>query len=343
MRMNKKDGRALKHSTREEIRKRAVYRVLDGESPEDVIDSLGFHRSCIYEWLAKYREGGEQALLTNEIKGRPKSFPDEYADRLRDLIKQNPTQLDFHDALWTRDMIRDLLWSEFRVDVSERTVSNILKRFGITAQKPKLKAYEQDPKEVKEWLEVHWPAIRKEAKKRNAVVYFGDEAALRSEEHSGKTWGIKGETPVVPKTGQRYGINLISAISPQGRLRFMVTEKRVNADTFIEFLKRLLTNSDRPIFLILDGHPVHRSKKVKQFVESTKGDLTLYFLPKYSPELNPDELVWNYLKNGHTRRKIFDSKADMKLFAHSVLRSIQKNVDLLKRFFRETYVSYIIS
>ena len=341
--MKNKDGRALPHAVREEIRKRAVARVLAGESPEVVISSLGFHRSCIYDWLSKYEAAGEQGLQTRPIAGRPRKFSDEHADRLRELIKVNPLQLDFHDALWTREMIRELLKKEFGVEVSERSVGNILARLDITVQRPRFKAYEQDPEVVKQWLEETWPAIQEEAKRRKATVYFGDESAIRSDFHRGTTWGVKGETPLVPKTGRRFSINMLSAVSPRGKLRFMVTESRVNAGVFIEFLKRLLHNAKRPIYLIVDGHPTHKAKKVRKFVDGTQGKLKLFYLPPYSPELNPDELVWNHIKSHRLGRTVADTKETLKALAHSALRSLQRSTRLIQRFFHEEHVQYILA
>ena len=167
--------------------------VLAGESPEVVIASLGFHRSCIYDWLQQYRRRGEAGLTTRPIPGRPRKFDDVlWAEELRELVRSDPRQLDFHDALWARGMIRELLRRQFRVKVSERTVSNIRKRLDITVQRPRLKAVEQDPEVVQNWLNEEWPKIRAQAKAANAVVYFGDESNLRSDAHRGTTWGVKG-------------------------------------------------------------------------------------------------------------------------------------------------------
>ena len=205
-------------------------------------------------------------------------------------------------------MIRELLGRHFRAKVSERTVGNILKRLDITVQRPRLKAVERDPGIVQRWLNEDWPAIRAAAKADNAVIFFGDESKLRSDAHRGTTWGVKGETPVVPKTGRRFSLNLISAVSPLGELRFMVTDQRVNASVFIDFLRRLLVNAERPIYLVLDGHPVHRSKKVRDFVERQDGRLKLFLLPPYSPELSPDELVWNVVKGQVTGKTVVEDK-----------------------------------
>jgi transposase len=192
-------------------------------------------------------------------------------------------------------------------------------------------------------LEETWPAIQREAKACGATVYFGDEANMRSDYHKGTTWGLKGQTPVVEKTGQRFSINMLSAISPRGALRFMLTEERVNATVFIAFLKRLLHGAEQPIFLILDGHPVHRSRAVRAFEESTQGKLKIFLLPGYSPDLNPDELVWHYLKRHRLARAMVETKAQLIEQARGVLRSMQKRVELLRSFFRETHVRYVIN
>ncbi|NKC14576.1 MAG: IS630 family transposase [Gammaproteobacteria bacterium] len=341
--MKKTDGRSLPHSAREAIRRHAVAQVLSGESPEKVIKALGFHRSCIYDWLSRYEQGGEQALSTGKITGRPRKCPDEYADRLRELVKTNPLQLDFHDALWTRSMIQILLKDKFGIEVSERSVGNSLSRLGMSAQRPRFKAYEQNPDQVKVWLRETWPEVQREAKRRRARVYFGDESTIRSDYHRGTTWGVRGDTPVVAKTGRRFSVNRLSAVSPKGHLRFMVTESRVTADVFIDFLRRLLHNAKRSVYLIVDGHPIHRAKKVQEFVRNSQGKLTLVLLPPYSPELNPDELVWHHVKSQRIGRTVVATKEQLMALARSVLHSLQQNTQIIKRFFYEKHVRYILN
>ncbi|NKC13183.1 MAG: IS630 family transposase [Gammaproteobacteria bacterium] len=341
--MKKTDGRSLPHSAREAIRRHAVAQVLSGESPEKVIKALGFHRSCIDDWLSRYEQGGEQALSTGKITGRPRKCPDEYADRLRELVKTNPLQLDFHDALWTRSMIQILLKDKFGIEVSERSVGNILSRLGMSAQRPGFKAYEQNPDQVKVWLRETWPEVQREAKRRRARVYFGDESTIRSDYHRGTTWGVRGDTPVVAKTGRRFSVNMLSAVSPKGHLRFMVTESRVTADVFIDFLRRLLHNAKRSVYLIVDGHPIHRAKKVQEFVRNSQGKLTLVWLPPYSPELNPDELVWHHVKSQRIGRTVVATKEQLMALARSVLHSLQQNTQIIKRFFYEKHVRYILN
>jgi transposase len=298
MKKNELDGRRLDHKTRQKIRIRAVKLVEEGHSPEQVIQALGYHRSCIYEWLSKYREGGIEALKTRAISGRPRKLKGPQLEKIYHIVtSKNPLQLKFEFALWTRDMVRDLIWCQFRVKLSLVSVGRLLKKMGLSPQKPLHRAYQQNPEQVQQWKEVDFPRIRAEASKAGADLCFGDEASVRSDFHSGTTWAPIGQTPVIQATGARFGLNMISAISPRGFFRFMTFEGRFTGETFIEFLKRLIHNAEKPIFLIVDGHPVHKGRKVKEFVESTQGKLRLFILPPYSPELNPDELVWNTVKN----------------------------------------------
>lgn len=340
--MKKRDGRALDHKTLEEFRIRAVQQVEAGESPEDVIRVLGFGRTVIYDWLAKYREGGIEALRAKPIAGRPSKLAGKQIKWLyRTITSKNPLQLRFEFALWTRGMIRDLIREQFGVRLSEVSVGRLLRKLGLSPQKPLRRAYEQDPERVQKWIDEEYPKIRALAKKERASVYFGDEAGVRSDFHSGTTWAVKGQTPVVPATGQRFGLNLISAVSPRGEMRFMIVNGRMNAGRFIEFLDRLTHNQSRPVFLIVDGHPSHRARKVSEYVRGKKGKLRLFFLPAYSPELNPDELVWNHLKNNGIGKRIIRTRDELKRVVLGHLRSLQKTPALIRSFFHQPELKYI--
>ena len=339
----KEDGRALDHKTLEEIRIRAVQSVEAGESPEDVIRTLGFGRTVIYNWLAKYREGGVDSLRAKPISGRPSKMT---GRQLRWVYKtvtgKNPLQLRFEFALWTRSMIREVIREKFGVRLSEVSVGRMLRKLGLSPQKPLRRAYERDPEFVESWRKKEFPAIRRLAKKERATVYFSDEAGVRSDFHAGTTWALKGQTPVVPATGQRFGMNLISAISPRGDFRFMTVEGRMNAEKFIEFLKRLIHNASRPVFLIVDRHPSHRAKKVLAFVRSTEGRLRLFFLPPYSPDLNPDEHVWSHLKNHGVGKRAIRSREQFRKVVLGHMRSLQRLPDLIRSFFRDPHLRYIL-
>lgn len=339
--MNSFDGRKLDHKTREAIRIRAVQRILDGESPEIIAKTLGFHRSAVYQWLKRYETDGFDGLKYSKIPGKKSTLSTVQKQKVFDIVtSKNPLQLKFPFALWTRRMVKDLILDQFGVDLSEVSVGRLLREMGLTPQRPLHRAYQQDPARVAHWLEVDYPAIQKEAKSAGATIYFGDEAGVRSDYHSGTSWAPKGKTPVVRTTGARHSLNLVSAISAQGKMRFMTVKGKLTAESFIGFLERLLKNQDKPVFLIVDGHPVHRSSRVKTFVESTEGKLKLFYLPPYSPELNPDEQVWNQLKNHRIGKMVLKSLEDMQDKVHSAMRSIQRSPALIRSFFRHKECCY---
>lgn len=338
---SKLDGRKIDHKTRETIRIRAVQQVQNGESPEAVIRALGFTRCCIYQWLAAYRAGGWDALKTGRIVGRPKKLT---AGQIRwiyqTVTSKNPLQLKFQFALWTRGMIRTILWKRYRIRLSLSSIGRLLAQLGLTCQRPLVRAFQQNPSLVKQWLKKEYPRIRAQAKREGAEIFFEDESGVRSDFHAGTTWGIKGQTPIVFSTGQRFRFNMVSAVSPKGALRFMITEKSVGASVFLEFLKRLIHGRHRKIFLIVDGHPSHRSRRVREYLRTVSEQLRLFFLPPYSPELNPDEFVWNDVKNNGVGRSFIAKKQDLKTAVLSRLRYLQKNPSHVRSFFQAENTRY---
>jgi transposase len=341
--MKKNDARRLNHKTLTELRKRAISSVHDGESPEVVARALGINRVTIYGWLARYRDGGWGALDAKKRGGRPPKLDGKALRWIyRIITRKNPEQMNFPFALWTTTMVATLIHRKFRIKVSRWSVGRLLNQLGLTVQRPMWRAYQQNPKEVERWLSEEYPKIAAKAKRLKARIFFGDEAGIRSDFHAGTTWGVRGRTPIVSTTGQRFGCNMISAVSARGDLRFMVVKGRVGAKVFIDFLKRLLRDVPGRIFLIVDGHPAHKAKLVKAFIESkkVKGRLQLFFLPPYSPELNPDEWVWNDLKNNGIGRKIITSKDQMKKEVVSHLRGLQKTSDKVRSFFQAPTTKY---
>ena len=332
--MRENDARKLDHKTLEAIRIRAVEQVQAGHSPEEVIKALGFTRGRIYEWLARYRSGGWHALKAKPLKGRPPRITGNQMKWIYNTVtRKNPLQLKFEFALWTRRMIRDLISEKFGIHLSLPSVGRLLAQLGLTCQKPLMRAFQQNPSLVEHWLREEYPRIQARAKRIGAEIFFADEAGIRSDFHSGKTWAPRGQTPIIKATGARFGFNMLSAVSPKGNMRFMVVDGRVASKQFCEFLRRLCVRATRPIFLILDGHPVHRSAKVKKVVESLKGKLQLFFLPPYSPELNPDEFVWNEVKNNGIGRMSVSGPDDMKRKVVDYLKSMQRFPELIRSFF----------
>ena len=333
--MKRRDARALDHKTLEEIRIRAVEQVQEGESPENVIRSLGFTRSCIYTWLARYRAGGWGALKARALKGRPwKVRPAQMRWLYQTVVGKSPLQFRFEFALWTREMIRIVLREQFGLELSVTSVGRLLKQLGLTCQRPLFRAMEQDPERVRQWRERDYPVIRQEARRVGAAIYFGDEAGVRSDCHAGTTWGVRGQTPVVRSSGKRSSVNMISAVSARGHLRFMLAKGRINGLVFTEFLKRLMHGASHPIFLILDGGSYHYRRPVKSYVASQEGRLRLFFLPPYSPELNPDEQVWNHVKHhGIAKAALRGGKAELRALVLARLCSLQKLPWTIRMFF----------
>lgn len=340
--MRKDDARKLDHTTLEALRMRAVRSVQDGESPEDVARTLRVTSRAMYNWLAQYRRGGWDGLKAKPLFGRPAKLDDKKLKWIYDTVTQkNPMQMKFAFALWTREMVAALIKGRFKITLSAASVGRLLAQLGITAQKPLHRAMERDEALVQKWLKTEYPKIKKMAQTQDADIYFGDAAHLRSDHHAGRTWGKKGETPIVEATGARHGISLISAITSKGHMRFMIKEKGgVNASVFIEFLKRLLIGAARTIFLIVDRGPAHRAKKTRAFVETLGGKLQLFFLPPYSPDRNPDELVWKHLKADTVGRMVTTSKADFKKKVVSSMRSLQKRPEKISAFYQKPSLKY---
>ena len=340
--MREDDGRKLGHQTLEALRFRAVAAVQAGRHPEQVAVTLGLHRKTVYGWLAQLRDGGEDALRAKPVPGRPPVLTGEQMQRLYELVVgTDPRQLSFGFALWTRDMVGALIRREFDVVLSLSTVGRVLHRLGLSPQRPLWRAYQQNPAAVEAWKTETFPAIRAQAKKENAVIYFVDEAGLRSDYHAGTTWAPVGRTPVVKTTGARHSVNMISAITATGTLRFTTFTGNCTATRFIDFCRRLIRDTDRPVYLIVDGHIVHRAKATTKFVDRTNGRLRLFFLPGYSPQLNPDEWVWKNIKHDRVGRAGITSADDLRTKITGALHRLQRLPDLVRGFFHDPDLHYI--
>jgi transposase len=334
------DARSYSHEMLEALRRDAVLRVEQGESPEAVAQGLGINRRTIYRWLAAYHYGGDDALAAKPIPGAPPKLDAKQMARLVRLIKdKTPQQYKFEYALWTLAIIRALIERVFGVRLSEVSVSRLMKRLGFTPQRPLYRAWQQDAKLVERWREQDYPRIAARAKREGALVMFADESGIRSDHHAGTTWSPQGRTPRVQATGARFGLNMLSAISARGDFRFMTHEGRIDAAVFCEFLRRMLVGMSRKVFLIVDGHPVHKSAAVKRFAAQHADELELFYLPPYSPELNPDEHVWGHVKTrvGKTAVK---TKASLKKAVDRALRSLQKLPAIVAGFFQDPSCRY---
>lgn len=334
------DARTLSHDALEQLRKSAVKRVEAGESPEFVAAGLGINRRAIYRWLAAYHYGGEDALNAKPIPGAPPKLNAKQLAKLAKIVRdKDPRQLQFDYALWTLAMIREVIRRQFKVSLSAVSVGRLMKRLGFTPQRPLYRAWQQDAALVERWQTEDYPRIAARAKRERALIFFADESGVRSDHHAGTTWAPRGATPVVKATGARYGFNLLSAVSARGHFRFMVTEGRVTATVFRDFLARLIAGVPKKIFLIVDGHPTHKARLVTQFVAAHADRLELFFLPPYAPQLNPDELAWAHLKH-RLGRATTQTKTELKQRAIAILRRLQKLPRIVAGFFHAPSCAY---
>lgn len=315
-----------------------------GISADTIIRMMDVSRSSVFSWWRVYRSLGPEALATKPTPG-PKAHLDEtQMARLRGIIiGQNPQQLDFGPALWTREIVRELIDRLYGVQFSLVHVGTILAKLGLSPQRPLYRAYERDPERIAEWKEKTFPQIQAQAKKEGAAIFFADEASVRTVYHAGTTWAPVGETPVVTSTGKTRSISMVSAVSPRGELYFEVQQKGIKKEEFLDFCKTLLAEAGRPVYLIVDNSQVHRSKILKEFVRQSNGMLTVFFLPPYSPDLNPDEWVWKNVKHDNLGRASAKSEGELAQFALAALAKLKMVPEKIQRFFSDPALGYISS
>ncbi len=257
------------------------------------------------------------------------------------IVGSNPDQLKLPGFLWTRALVRDLISQRFQIDVGEDTAGRYLRAWGFSPQKPMRRAYEQSEEAVRRWLQERYPEIEKRARRERAEILWADESGLRSDHTAGRTWAPKGQTPVTKGTGKRFKANMIAAVSNTGTLRFRVFDERFTGPLFLDFIKRLIKdNRGRKVILIVDGHPAHRARIVRDYVASNPELIELHFLPGYSPELNPAEMLNQDLKtNALGKRRPFNI-AERKTDVRRFLRSAQRRPAKVAAYLQKRHVTY---
>lgn len=332
----------LPPTAQEELRRKAVQAVLDGGEVKAVAKLFGVCRQSLHRWIRAYHDRGEKALLARK-RGKPKNklLPWQCAQIVRAISDKNPEQLKLPGFwLWTRDAVRLLIENRFGISLSLSSVGRYLRRWGLTPQKPAKRAYQRDDAACKRWMDEEYPAIRIQANREKATIFWGDECGFRSDHQTGTSYSKRGKTPVIPSTGDRFRCNMVSAIDNSGHLYFKMFDGSFTVKVFIDFLQRLVNQCRRKVYLVVDNLSVHKSARVSAWVKENSTRIRLFFLPKYSPDLNPDEYLNNDVKSNAVGRRRAKSKEEMKANISSYLRSTQRRPETVRNFFQAQHVQY---
>jgi transposase len=340
----KRDGRNFDHQTLEAIRLMAIERVREGEAPSAVIASYGFSRTTIYKWItAAAKPGiGVKALRSRRASGRPRSLtPRQEQQVFRWINGCDPREYGLDTGLWTRAVVASLIERKFGIQLGRTAVGDLLAKLGLTPQKPLQRAYQRDPATIEQWQRDTFPAIARQAKAAGGEVYFWDESGFRADAVHGRTWGVKGQTPVIERPGQRQSISAASAVTAKGAFWYCTYEGGLSAALFVTLLRQMMRNRARLVHLVVDGLPAHKTALVKAYVASTNGWLTLHVLPGYAPDLNPDELVWSHMKRTGVARTPLRRGEKLRDKIEAQLARIKRMPQLIRSFFQAPNVAYI--
>jgi transposase len=337
------DARSLNPQAQEAVRRSAVAAVRRGASKQSVARTLGVSRQAVILWCQAEESGGPGALAPRKRgpkPGRGLLNAKQAAIAQRTILGKLPDQLRLPFALWTRASVQAFLAHRFGVKMSLVAVGNYLRAWRFTPQKPIRRAVERDPAAVARWMRVDYPALASRCKRSRGILLWADESGIRTDHPSGRTYGLSGQTPVIPATGRRVGFNMISAIGNRGDLSFSVFGGRFTATVFLAFLRRLIRHHGRKVFLVVDGHPVHRSRRVSDWVQQQSEHIELAFLPAYSPHLNPDEYLNNDVKTSAVRNRPVTSAQELKNNVLAHLRRRQRQPQVIANLFKHKDVRY---
>lgn len=338
------DARKLSQSALHELRRQVIRLHKAGHKVMQIVALSGLSWPAVRKVIDRYEADGVSSLKPKDrgrSTGDGRSLSAEQEAHIRRLIcEKRPEQLKMDFALWTRGAVMELIAHECGIALKIRAVGNYLKRWGFTPQKPIRRAYEQNPQAVKTWLEEAYPAIEAQAKAQGGEIHWGDETAVINTDVRGRSYSPKGETPVAYAPGSRSKLSMISTVTNQGKTRWMIIEENFGADRLIEFLEALIKDADRKIFLILDNLRAHHSKLVKAWLEPRKDQIEIFYLPSYSPELNPDERLNASLKHAISTTVPVKTKAKLKAAAENHMDRLAQSPDAVRAFFRDPRCKY---
>jgi transposase len=342
--MEKIDTRKLKPEVQQELRNQAIRLRKTGRTYKEIGAIVGVHPTNVCKWWKAYEQGGQKAIRHKQRgrrKGVCRTLTNDRERELQRSIKDHcPDQMKLPFALWTRVAIQQLVKQLYSIQMPIRTVGEYLKRWGFTPQKPLTRAYEKNPKAVGQWLDETYPTITERAKTEDAEIHWGDETGLLNNAYYHRSYAPAGKTPAIRLPAKREKISMISTVTNQGKVRFMVYEDAMNAKTLIRFMTRLIKDADRKVFLILDNLRTHHSKPVREWLEKHREKIEVFYLPSYSPELNPDEYLNRDLKLNVHRGKPARTKTQLKRKTIGHLRKLQKLPKRIMKYFKDPNIAY---
>ena len=342
--MEKIDFRTLSSEERYGFRKRAISLIKSGKKQKDIAELFGVRTTTVSDWKKSHKLLGDKGLRDRPRgpKSEDVKLLSKYQERLiqKMIIDTMPDQLKLSFSLWTRKAVKELVERELKVVLAITTMGDYLRSWGFSPQRPKKKAYEQCSKKVQKWLEEEYPAIKKQAKEENAEIHWGDETGVRNNSQHGRSYAPKGKTPVKKSMAKRFSINMISTISNQGKVEFMIYSGSMNAERLIDFLKQFTKGKKRKIYLILDNLRVHHSKLVKKWEEENSDKIALFYLPSYSPEKNPDEYLNCDLKYGLSEKPSPKNQEQLKNNLENHMKMLQENEARVMKYFNHEDIKY---
>ena len=338
------DGRSESNEVLEALRLRAIHARELGYAVVDIAAILGVREETVSRWCVKYEQGGEEAL-PGDRTGRPvgsgRRLDTKQESAIQDLIDtKTPQELGIASALWTRQAVQELIKQQTGESLPIRTVGEYLSRWGYTPQKPVRKAYKQDPAKVEEWLEKTYPQIEKRAAEEDAEIHWGDEMGVRSTCQHSRGYARPQETPELEVPGGRFSVNMISTITNQGKVRWMIYPGKMNAEVFIEFLKRLVSGRLKKIFLVVDNLSVHGAVAVNEWLAEHKNEIEVFYLPKYAPERNPDEYLNCDVKVNINTDGLPKDREELKGKLHRFMQKLAKLPQRVASYFQHKLIKY---
>jgi len=338
--MKRDDGRSISRDALENYRFQALKLRKNGWRVTKIAEAFGLHVKSISRWFVKASKHGEQSLKKTKAKGAKPKLSIKEKTEIINCLKESAMDFGFETPLWTAKRVQQLIIKKHNIKIHISKICDWLKKIGLSPQKPKKNPPQRNEKLVKRWIKNEWPKINEHRRKWQAILYFIDEAGISLIPYVGRTWAPKGKTPTINVTGNRGGFCVSSGITPAGKLIFRIEKGKVNSNSHLDFLQKIIKqHPKRKVIVVADNASSHKSNLIRGFVESNKQRFALYHIPPYSPDLNPDEHIWSYLKAYELKAHQAQTVSELKKLTNKKMQKIQRNANLIKSFFMKNKVA----